>query len=151
MSYFKLFIIFIVILVSYVLFRYIFKSLFLNIDYVVPQVEIKKSEKIGSRGVFATKDYKKNDVIEICPTITEETSKFQGILKDYIFKYDDKNSLLAFGFCSMYNHSDNYNALWTILSKEQMKFYATKDIKKGEEILISYGDGYWKTRNDLKK
>ena len=151
MSYFKLFIIFIVILVSYVLFRYIFKSSFLNIDYVVPQVEIKKSEKIGSRGVFATKDYKKDDIIEICPTITEETSKFQGILKDYIFKYDDKISLLAFGFCSMYNHSDNYNALWKVLSKEQMKFYATKDIKKGEEILISYGDGYWKTREELKK
>jgi SET domain-containing protein len=140
MSYFKLFIIFIVILVLYVLFRYIFKSLFLNIDYVLPQVEIKKSEKIGSRGVFATKDYKKDDIIEICPTITEETSKFDGILKDYIFKYDDKHSLVAFGFCSMYNHSDNYNALWTVLSKEQMKIYASKDIKKGEEILISYGN-----------
>ena len=140
MSYFKLFIIFIVILVLYVLFRYIFKSLFLNIDYVVPQVEIKKSEKIGSRGVFATKDYKKDDIIEICPTISEETSKFDGILKDYIFKYDDKHSLVAFGFCSMYNHSDNYNALWTVLSKEQMKIYASKDIKKGEEILISYGN-----------
>jgi hypothetical protein len=140
MSYFKLFIIFIVILVLYVLFRYIFKSLFLNIDYVVPQVEIKKSEKIGSRGVFATKDYKKDDIIEICPTISEETSKFDGILKDYIFKYDDKHSLVAFGFCSMYNHSDNYNALWTVLSKEQMKIYASKEIKKGEEILISYGN-----------
>jgi SET domain-containing protein len=140
MSYFKLFIIFIVILVLYVLFRYIFKSLFLNIDYVLPQVEIKKSEKIGSRGVFATKDYKKDDIIEICPTISEETSKFDGILKDYIFKYDDKHSLVAFGFCSMYNHSDNYNALWTVLSKEQMKIYASKDIKKGEEILISYGN-----------
>jgi SET domain-containing protein len=140
MSYFKLLIIFIVILVLYVLFRYIFKSLFLNIDYVLPQVEIKKSEKIGSRGVFATKDYKKDDIIEICPTISEETSKFDGILKDYIFKYDDKHSLVAFGFCSMYNHSDNYNALWTVLSKEQMKIYASKDIKKGEEILISYGN-----------
>jgi SET domain-containing protein len=51
----------------------------------------------------------------------------------------------------MYNHSDNYNALWTVLSKDQMKFYATKDIKKGEEIFTSYGDAYWKTRNELKK
>jgi SET domain-containing protein len=51
----------------------------------------------------------------------------------------------------MYNHSDNYNALWTILSKDQIKFYATKDIKKGEEIFTSYGEGYWKIRNDLKK
>ena len=147
----KYLILFIIILLLFVLFRWIFRSLFVNIDYVVPHVEIKISKEIGSRGVFANKDYKKDDVIEICPTITEETSKFQGILKDYIFKYDDKYSSLAFGFCSMYNHSDNYNALWTVLSKDQIKFYASKDIKKGEEILTSYGDGYWKTRNILKK
>ena len=147
----KYFILFIIILLLFVLFRWIFRSLFVNIDYVVPNVEIKNSKKIGSRGVFATKDYKKGDIIEICPTISEETSKFQGILKDYIFKYDDKYSLVAFGFCSMYNHSDDYNVLWTALSKDQIKFYASKDIKKGEEILTSYSDSYWKTRNILKK
>ena len=147
----KYLILFIIILLLYLLFRWIFMSFFVNIDYVVPRVEVKISKEIGSRGVFANKDYKKDDVIEICPTISEETSKFQGILRDYIFKYDDKYSLLAFGFCSMYNHSDNYNALWTILSKDQIKFYATKDIKKGEEIFTSYGEGYWKIRNDLKK
>ena len=129
----------------------LFKSKISNVGCVIPSIEIKNSEKIGSRGVFATKDYKKNDIIEICPTISEETSKFDGILKDYIFKYDDKYSLLAFGFCSMYNHSDDYNALWTILSKNQIKMYATKDIKKGEEILTSYGDGYWQTRVEIKK
>jgi SET domain-containing protein len=129
----------------------LFKSNLSNVGCVIPSIEIKNSEKIGSRGVFATKDYKKNDIIEICPTISEETSKFDGILKDYIFKYDDKYSLLAFGFCSMYNHSDDYNALWTILSKNQIKMYATKDIKKGEEILTSYGDGYWQTRVEIKK
>ena len=147
----KYLILFIIILLLFVLFRWIFMSLFVNINYVVPHVEIKMSKEIGSRGVFANKDYKKDDVIEICPTITEETSKFQGILKDYIFKYDDKYSSLAFGFCSMYNHSDNYNALWNVLSKDQIKFYASKDIKKGEEIFTSYGDAYWKTRNELKK
>jgi hypothetical protein len=129
----------------------LFKSNLSNVGCVIPSIEIKNSEKIGSRGVFATKNYKKNDIIEICPTISEETSKFDGILKDYIFKYDNKYSLLAFGFCSMYNHSDDYNALWTILSKNQIKMYATKDIKKGEEILTSYGDGYWQTRVEIKK
>ena len=129
----------------------LFKSNLSNVGCVIPSIEIKNSEKIGSRGVFATKNYKKNDIIEICPTISEETSKFDGILKDYIFKYDNKYSLLAFGFCSMYIHSVDYNALWTILSKNQIKMYATKDIKKGEEILTSYGDGYWQTRLEIKK
>lgn len=145
------YVIFFLIFLLIILIIKLFKSKLQNVECVIPSIEIKNSEKIGSRGVFATKDYKKNDIIEICPTISEETSKFNGILKDYIFKYDDKYSLLAFGFCSMYNHSDNYNALWTVLSKNQIKMYATKDIKKGEEILTSYGDGYWQTRSDIKK
>ena len=145
------YVIFIIIFILIILIIRLFKSNLSFVEYVIPSIEIKKSEKIGSRGVFALKDYKKNDIIEVCPTISEETTKFDGILKDYIFKYDDKYSLLAFGFCSMYNHSDEYNALWTILSKNQIKMYATKDIKKGEEILTSYGDGYWKTRSDIKK
>ena len=145
------YVIFFLIFLLIILIIKLFKSKLQNVEYVIPSIEIKNSEKIGSRGVFALKDYKKNDIIEICPTISEETTKFDGILKDYIFKYDDKFSLLAFGFCSMYNHSDEYNALWTILSKNQIKMYATKDIKKGEEILTSYGDGYWKTRSDIKK
>lgn len=147
MKYIVFFIIFLLI----ILIIRLFKSNLSNNEYITPSIEIKNSEKIGSRGVFALKNYKKNDIIEICPTISEETSKFDGILKDYIFKYDDTHSLLAFGFCSMYNHSDDYNALWTVLSKNQIKMYATKDIKKGEEILTSYGDGYWKTRNEIKK
>ena len=145
------YIIFSIIFLLIILIIRLFKSNLSNNEYITPSIEIKNSEKIGSRGVFALKNYKKNDIIEICPTISEETSKFDGILKDYIFKYDDTNSLLAFGFCSMYNHSDDYNALWTVLSKNQIKMYATKDIKKGEEILTSYGEGYWKTRNEIKK
>ena len=148
----KYVIFFIIFLLIIRLFIYIYKYMLLSkVDYVVPFIQIKNSEKIGSRGVFATKDYKKDDIIEICPTISDKTSTFQGITKDYIFKYDETDSILAFGFCSMYNHADEYNALWTVLSKNQLKMYATKDIKKGEEILISYGDGYWKSRTDIKK
>jgi hypothetical protein len=145
---------YVIFIIIFILIFVLFISLVIpssKTDYVVPFIQIKNSEKIGSRGVFATKDYKKDDIIEICPTISDKTPIFQGIVKDYIFKYDETDSILAFGFCSMYNHSDNYNALWTVLSKDQMKFYATKDIKKGEEIFTSYGDAYWKTRNELKK
>ncbi len=145
---------YVIFIIIFILIVVLFISLVIpssKTDYVVPFIQIKNSEKIGSRGVFATKDYKKDDIIEICPTISDKTSTFQGITKDYIFKYDETDSILAFGFCSMYNHADEYNALWTVLSKNQLKMYATKDIKKGEEILISYGDGYWKSRTDIKK
>ena len=145
---------YVIFIIIFILIVVLFISLVIpssKTDYVVPFIQIKNSEKIGSRGVFANKDYKKDDIIEICPTISDKTSIFQGIVKDYIFKYDETDSILAFGFCSMYNHADDYNALWNILSKNQIKMYATKDITKGEEILTSYGEGYWKSRTEIKK
>ena len=139
-----------IIILGFVLLKCINIESFTNTNFVLPSAEIKVSEKIGSRGVFANKDYKRGDTIEVCPCISDESSKFKGTMKDYIFRYDDTYSLVGFGFCSMYNHSDDYNALWKILSKEQIQVYATRDIKKGEEIFISYGDPYWNSRNGKK-
>jgi hypothetical protein len=144
-------ILFMIIILGFVLLKCINLESFSNTEFVLPSAEIKVSDKIGSRGVFASKDYIIGDTIEICPCISEEAQKFQGKMKDYIFKYDDTYALVGFGFCSMYNHSDDYNALWSILSKEQIKIYATKDIKKGDEIFISYGNPYWNSRNGTKK
>jgi len=149
MKYVILFII--IILLLPIFFKYNNIQSYSNTDYIVPSVEIKMSEKIGGRGVFACKDYNIGDIIEICPCIIDDSSKFQGAIKDYVFTYDISHSLVAFGTCSIYNHSDNYNALWSVLSKDQMKFYATKNIKNGEEIFTSYGNAYWESRNALKK
>ena len=126
----------------------LFKDLesFEDLDYKSPNADIKISKKINSRGVFALKDYKEGDIIEVCPCIADDTTKFSGLTEDYLFKYDSKTPLIAFGYCSMYNHSNDYNALWKVISKEKMKIYATKNISMGEEIFISYGDGYWKSR-----
>ena len=158
MNYLILFLVCLICLILFILF-YKNKSIYVdsfsfsnsNSEYIIPSIEIKISDKIGSRGAFASKDYNQGDIIEICPCISDESSKFEGILKDYVFQYDETYALVALGTCSIYNHSDNYNALWTILSKDKMQFYATKDIKKGEEIFTSYGSPYWNSRNGLKK
>jgi SET domain-containing protein len=144
-------ILFMIIILGFVLLKCISFESFTNTDILSTSTEVKMSEKIGSRGVFATKDYKSGETIEICPCITDKASNFNGKMKDYIFKYDDETALVAFGYCSMYNHSDEYNALWTVVSKDELKVYTTKDISKGEEIFISYGNPYWKSRNDNKK
>lgn len=145
-------------LISFIIVFIIFTILYTNIeaftsvDYVTADSKIKISKKVDGRGVFATKAYKVGDIIEVCPTITDKSSNFQGVIKDYLFQYDKDNSVVAFGFCSLYNHSDHdYNALWEVLSKDQMKVYATKDISIGDEIFVSYGDAYWKTRSIIKK
>jgi hypothetical protein len=122
-----------------------------DLNYQSPKAGIKISKKLKSRGVFALQNYKKGDIIEVCPCIADHTKNFAGLLGDYIYRYDDDTSIVAFGYCSMYNHSDNYNALWEIISKEKLKVYATRNITKGEEIFVSYGSDYWNSRDSVTK
>jgi len=110
-----------------------------------------KTSKIGDRGVIASKDYAPGDVLELCPCIKQENDAVAGKIEDYIFEYDDKYSLIAFGYCSMYNHVDDNNAEWEVLNDNQLVIKVIKNIKKGEEIFINYGDNYWKSRKNEKK
>lgn len=112
-----------------------------------------KKSKIGGklgRGVFANKSFKKDEIIEKAPYIEDTTSNFNGLIRDYIFSKSDVNSVVAFGFGSLYNHSDKPNALWKI-TDEYVEIIASEQIDKDTEILISYGENYWKTRKDLTK
>jgi SET domain-containing protein len=112
-----------------------------------------KKSKIGGklgRGVFANKTFKKDDIIEKAPYIEDKTGNFSGLVRDYIFSKSDSTSVIAFGFASLYNHSDTPNALWKI-SNDYVEIIALNQIEKDSEILISYGETYWKTRKDLNK
>jgi len=105
---------------------------------------------IGSRGVFANRDYKPGEVLEVCPCIKQESEHLTGIIADYLFHFNEKESLIAFGYCSMYNHLDDPNAEWEVINENQVKIVVVKNIKKGEEIFVSYGDDYWDSRNSKK-
>jgi SET domain-containing protein len=118
------------------------------IEYIDPNIKIKESSK-GGRGIFATKDYQKDEIIEVCPLIYQEDN-FQGLMRDYLFTYKGNDKAVAFGYCSMYNHDDNNNASWSIINSEQMKIKANREIKAGEEICVSYGSGYWNSRKVVK-
>jgi hypothetical protein len=112
-----------------------------------------RTSKVGERGVVASKDYEEGDILELCPCIKQKTVTVAGKIEDYIFDYDEDHSLIAFGYCSMYNHIDDNNAEWEVLNENQIVIKAIKKIKKGEEIFINYGDAYWSSRkmkkNDL--
>lgn len=63
-----------------------------------------------------------------------------GFLERYYFEFDEKHSALALGYGSLYNHSKNPNANYSVDTKEkEIVIYARKDIKKGSQIFISYG------------
>jgi SET domain-containing protein len=53
----------------------------------------------------------------------------------------------------VYNHSFSPNAEWEIYEKDGrfVRFFALKDIKKGEEIFHDYGEEYWDTREEKVK
>ena len=149
-------IIFLIIIVGILLIKCSSVEKFINIltnKYKLPDVHIKYSYQIESNGVFANKKIYKDDVIEICPTLLENTKQLQNTdkLKDYFFEYDDEKSVIALGYCSMYNHSDNPNANWTVVDESTLKIHALSDIEAGEEIFVSYGNEYWKTRKEILK
>ena len=58
---------------------------FLNLPF-----EVRFSKKINSNGIFATRDIKKNEIIENCPSITDSNKNFKGKTIDYIFKFNEK-------------------------------------------------------------
>ncbi len=112
-----------------------------------------KKSKIGGkfgRGIFANKVFKKDEIIEKAPYIEDKTSNFTGLVRDYIFSKNETNSIVAFGFASLYNHSDTPNATWKI-TDDYVEITAGKQIDKDDEILISYGNNYWNTRKELTK
>jgi len=121
-------------------------KLFLN-----KNIEVRDS-KISGRGVFAKVDIKSGEILEECHHILLEEgfSKQDKMLKEYIFSWPKgswggkgHSSSVVLGLGSIFNHSDNNNADWiTDENRNIYSFYATKDIRKGEEIFTNYGKHY---------
>jgi len=109
-----------------------------------PGLFIMNSENKG-RGVFTTSPIFKESLIEICPVIVLSTSDTRQIhetlLHDYYFLWDleKKTSALALGYGSLYNHSDQPNAIFDLdYDGLNIKFAAIRDIKAGDEITVDY-------------
>jgi hypothetical protein len=101
-------------------------------------------------GVFTDKFIKEGEYIETfyCVRVSDPIS---NSLYDYVYAYPKTNStehVLALGFGSIYNHDDDYNAMW-FDSKIPYHFnmIAQKDINIGDEICTYYGDNYWSLKN----
>ncbi len=117
----------------------------------------KAKSKIAEAGegvyskIFIPKDtiIEKANVIPIPSTNVDNTP-----IIDYVFNNPYKNGefLIAFGFGSMYNHSDNPHLTYAYCKDEnKLIFTAIKDIEPNEEIYISYGTNWWKSRQDKTK
>jgi uncharacterized protein len=105
--------------------------------------EMKKS-KYG-RGIFATRDIKKGELIHEAPVIISSKDEYKYLKKTIMIEYvfwwgeDLEECALALGYGSLFNHSYTPNALYKLNLKNQtIDIYAYRDIKKENEILINY-------------
>tara|TARA_R100001377_G_C3135319_1_gene90766 strand:+ start:85 stop:462 length:378 start_codon:yes stop_codon:yes gene_type:complete len=78
----------------------------------------KGRSKIHATGVFASKNINKKEIIGL--------GSIDGIFRTTLGRYT--------------NHSNNNNAMFYILKNKDTIMIAEKDINKGEEILVNYGD-----------
>lgn len=109
----------------------------------VNKLIVKKSPLHGY-GVFAGKTFKKGEIIEECYVLF--TSGKDKALEDYYFASGRKYAIPT-GFGVIYNHSDDENADYVINAKRKLcTIKAMRTIKKGEEIFVSYGPGWFKSR-----
>ena len=128
------------------------------IDMIPGGIQVKSSHYLNnkSRGLYATKNYKKNEIIEVCPTLImkkKDISK-NNVIMDHFFKGKiGDNELLSLGYCSIINHSkENQNCRWEIGAKDEyIIIKAVKDIKQGEELFSNYGSKYWNSRKKKLK
>ncbi|MGE8207813.1 SET domain-containing protein [Heyndrickxia sp. NPDC080065] len=96
-----------------------------------------------NRGVFATCDIKKGELIHEAPVISYPNDQHQyieqTILADYAFEYGINHSAILLGYGMLFNHSYEPNAIYEInFNNHTFDFYAFTDIKAGDEILINY-------------
>lgn len=116
---------------------------------ILPPQKIKIIDIKGKgRGIVATHDIKKGEIIEFCPIVfisDKEESFFRNegsILQFYYLIQPETGRLcLMLGYGSLYNHSRHPNAeidYDTVASKDYVFFRASKKIKSGEEIVFDY-------------
>lgn len=110
-------------------------------------IEVRQS-KLGdggefNRGVFATEDIAKGQLIHQAPVVPYPNEDHEHIektiLEDYVFEYGANHTAILLGYGSLINHSYEPNATYDInFDNHTFDFYAYTDIKAGEEILINY-------------
>ena len=98
------------------------------------------------RCVFADKDYKKGETIEICEYITIPQAQIEmlknTVVNDYWFglNWDQWDAQLLLWTWSLFNHSREPN-MTPVFEKETLRvgFVAIKDIENGDELVFDYG------------
>lgn len=110
----------------------------MNIDLKI------RTTKTKGRAVYTMREYKKGELIEVCPVIPLNTKERKNsektILNYYIYPWKStRSACVVLGYGSIYNHSFDPNADWKQNFKNNTMVYrAIRNIKSGEEITVNY-------------
>lgn len=99
------------------------------------------------RGVFATRRFRKGELVETCPTLQLPDGEVTGTLRDYVFtSVKDGDIVLALGYGMLYNHSAEPNVEYEQEDPSEISYYALRTVQPGEELTIDYGEEWWDAR-----
>jgi hypothetical protein len=99
------------------------------------------------RGVFALRDFREGEVVEICPTVVLADEDVEGVVRNYAFSARQPGKLLlVLGYGMLYNHSAEPNLFHRSAGRLLIEFVALRDIAAGEELTHDYGPEYWDDR-----
>ncbi|MEO7164483.1 MAG: SET domain-containing protein-lysine N-methyltransferase [Bdellovibrionia bacterium] len=108
-----------------------------------PKVYIGSAGKKG-RGVFAKRPLKKGEILESSPYIEipprDGRKLTDTIINSYWYDLDSKSAAIGLGLTSLYNHSENPSAKFSINRRRKMiTITAIRNILPKEEISVHYG------------
>jgi hypothetical protein len=140
-----------------------FERVLENIYYQPKKIIVKLSSPEMGIGVFATEDIEEGDLVERCPMIQMGwKSKYQKDPQIFNYLYSNSNCpcddckkhgntmFMVLGYGMLYNHQDQPNTKWNFNFKNLIgDVIATKPIKKGQEIFVTYGQNYFKNRHKI--
>ena len=100
---------------------------------------VKESEGRG-RGVFTEEDIPKEVLVELSPII-EIKKTDENTIKYVYMTSENTKKYISLGYAGLYNHSDEPNITSKVNPKDNTIVVKSKrDIKKGEELFINYGN-----------
>ena len=125
-----------------------------HVTFPLPRMDFQlRKSPLGGFGCFATKNFSKNETIEIVRKIIfpSDQVKTGDVLYDYIHEDQKGYCSLHLGYADQYNHSDDPNA--AIVAADYNGYLvgvkALKKIKCDEEILVSYGPDWFSARQKV--
>lgn len=97
------------------------------------------------RGVFTRDRLAQGDLLEVSPVLVlskqERVEVDKTLLHDYVFEWgpDRDHCCVAWGYVSMYNHSNLPNCTYEMdFEKEMIAIHTLRVIEAGEELFINY-------------